>query len=373
MLFSKDVLGPIRLMGLAAHVIFVAGVLCAGSAPPHESQAATAPTAAVFYYNGASRVDVLLSLNELVVTGNGTALGKLQSAGGVQSMEPVPGKQATFVKLAGDGDRKKLASEAARFSKAAGGASVKAVLYRAETRAGHVAARQILTHQLSVKWKKSADAKMLSAKYGLKAIEKVSYSPDTYIAEAATDDVLSALEMANRIYESGDAEFASPLIARQQTKRMVPNDPLFGEQWHLLNTGSNSPGAAAGNDINAAVAWDTSLGTGVNIAITDDGLQTAHPDLSANARTDIDIDINNLDLDPTPTGFDDHGTACAGVSAGRGNNGIGVSGAAPEAGLVGVRLISAVTTDGEEAQAMSHQINDAIAANVVHILSLIHI
>ena len=31
-------------------------------------------------------------------------------------------------------------------------------------------------------------------------------------------------------------------------------------------------------------------GSGINIAIVDDGLQTSHEDLSANARTDIDID-----------------------------------------------------------------------------------
>jgi subtilisin-like proprotein convertase family protein len=369
MLFSKDALSPIRLMGLTGFVVLTASALWADSAPLHGSQARLAHTAAAYYYNGASRVDVLLSLNELVVAGNATVVGKLQSVGGVAAMEPIPGKQATFVKLASDGDRQMLVSEAARFAKAVGSEPVKAVLYRAEIPAGGTASRQILTRHLSVKWKRLADAKVMAAKYGLKTIEKVSYSPDTYIAEAGTDNVLSALETANRIYESGDAEFASPLIARQQTKRAVPNDPLFGDQWHLLNTGSNTSGAVAGNDVNATVAWDTSRGTGVNIAITDDGLQTGHPDLSANARTDIDIDINNVDFDPTPTGVDDHGTACAGVAAGRGNNGIGVSGAAPEAGLVGIRLISAVTTDGEEAQAMSHQINDVISSNVVHINS----
>ena len=86
----------------------------------------------------------------------------------------------------------------------------------------------------------------------------------------------------------------------------------------------------------------------------DDGLQTAHPDLSTNADTVNDYDWNDgTPNDPNPVlTADFHGTSCAGVAAGRGNNNLGISGAAPEATLVGLRLIGAATTDSQEAEAM---------------------
>ena len=56
--------------------------------------------------------------------------------------------------------------------------------------------------------------------------------------------------------------------------------------------------------------------------------------------------------DPSPGLGDDHGTACAGVAAARGFNGIGVSGSAPDAGLVGYRMLDA-DSDAVEAAALT--------------------
>jgi hypothetical protein len=40
-------------------------------------------------------------------------------------------------------------------------------------------------------------------------------------------------------------DFAYPLTVKQQTPKLVPNDTLFPDQWHLRNTGQNggTPGA----------------------------------------------------------------------------------------------------------------------------------
>jgi subtilisin family serine protease/subtilisin-like proprotein convertase family protein len=153
---------------------------------------------------------------------------------------------------------------------------------------------------------------------------------------------------------------ARPLMGYRKTKRFTPNDPLYAwdssntdYQWHLNNTGQN--GSISGHDINVSLVWDSYLGSGITIGIVDDGLEVTHPDLSPNVNTTIDHDWNdNSPDDPTPKrNSDDHGTSCAGVAAARGNNSIGVTGAAPLAGLVGLRLIAGDTTVAEDAEALA--------------------
>src|SRR5690606_8931260 len=126
-------------------------------------------------------------------------------------------------------------------------------------------------------------------------------------------------------------------------------DPLISKQWHLKY--QNQSGVVSGTDVNVEPVWNypSSVagtyhrGAGIRIGIVDDGLQTAHPDLAPNVDTVTDKDWNQNDNDPNPDPADDgtdysndHGTACAGNAAARGNNGIGVSGTAPEGTLVGL-------------------------------------
>ena len=61
-----------------------------------------------------------------------------------------------------------------------------------------------------------------------------------------------------------------------------PNDPQYGQQWHLKNTGQ--AGGIADADIDADEAWDvttgspTQLGDTMVIAVIDDGFDLAHED-----------------------------------------------------------------------------------------------
>ena len=143
---------------------------------------------------------------------------------------------------------------------------------------------------------------------------------------------------------------------RRQSKRLVPNDVLFASQWHLRNTGQQ--GGIAGEDARLPAAWDMATGSGVVIAVVDDGLQASHPDLAANYRADLSWDFNDDDANPAPGAFDDHGTAVAGIAAARGDNGIGVSGTAPRASLAALRLTARATTDQQEADALSFRLQD---------------
>ncbi len=180
-----------------------------------------------------------------------------------------------------------------------------------------------------------------------------------YTADSSEQALTAAAALGARM----EVTHAAPGLARQQQRRLIPNDTLFSSQWHLVNSGQS--GGIAGTDVNVSSVWDTRLGDGVRIAIVDDGLQTTHPDLSPNIDP-VATNHHNWNgapgtvNDPNPNTADDyHGTACAGVAAARGGNGLGVSGAAPRATLVGLRLIAAATTDAQEAEAIAWK-NDVI-------------
>lgn len=131
------------------------------------------------------------------------------------------------------------------------------------------------------------------------------------------------------------------------------NDPLAKDQWHLN-------GSYAGSDIHIREAWEKGYtGKDILVGVVDDSLQGSHPDLNANYFPELSHDFNDKDEDPSPAihgkyGTDKHGTSVAGVVAAVADNGICGVGAAYEAKVSGLRLISAPTTDADEAQALTY-------------------
>ena len=220
-----------------------------------------------------------------------------------------------------------------------------------------IASRRVLTRKVIVNVKAPFDRDRLIAAFPAQTSKKPSYAQNIVLLTLTNPgESLTALAEIRKI---PGVVSAMPLLARQQSKKLIPNDPLFsndpnknGYQWHLQNTGDRD--GVTGVDANVVSVWDSYRGSGIVIGIIDDGLEVAHPDLAANVDTANDHDWNDATPDD-PTGdpsFDDHGTACAGVAGARGNNAIGGSGAAPEATLVGLRLIAASNTDADEAEAL---------------------
>ncbi len=210
--------------------------------------------------------------------------------------------------------------------------------------------RRILTKNIAVHLRAGADADAVAAAaQGVVSRGELSFARGWFIFETAKTG--GALEAAMTLRGAAGVESAEPQLARLRQKRFTPNDPFFGAQWHLRDT--NAGAGIFGIDVKTV--WDTWRGSGVRIGIVDDGLQVAHPDLAPNVDAVNDHDWNDATPnDPSPdVTADFHGTACAGVAAARGNNAIGVSGAAPEATLVGLRLIAAAETDQNDADAMN--------------------
>jgi subtilisin family serine protease len=170
--------------------------------------------------------------------------------------------------------------------------------------------------------------------------------------------LLDSLDVADALASHPGVVHSAPLLAAWRESKAIPNDTLIGQQWHLRNTGQS--GGTSGIDADVSPVWGTFGGTGfrgsgVDIAIVDGGLQTDHPDFAGNINTTLDYDWNDATPnDPSPgSSTDNHGTACGGLAAARGNNSLGVSGAAPEAGLIGFRLIAGAIDASDIADAFT--------------------
>jgi subtilisin-like proprotein convertase family protein len=221
-----------------------------------------------------------------------------------------------------------------------------------------------LTDQLLVSFEKeitAADAAAEFARRGLTVVERLDYVEHGYLLSFDTSGPLTALELSSALYESGLAEWALPDFVVERVSRATPNDPNYNLQWHLAtNATTASYGIAASAHVNAEAAWNVTTGsTSVIIAIIDDGVETAHQDLSANMVAGYDY-LGN-DSNPNPGSSDHHGTAVAGVAGARGNNGIGVSGIAWNCKLMPIRLVGVGQTTAKEAQAISFAKNNGAA------------
>ncbi len=112
-------------------------------------------------------------------------------------------------------------------------------------------------------------------------------------------------------------------------------DPLYGDQWHLKNTGQGE--GLPGEDINVEPVWESgNRGSSVYIAIVDDGIDTDHEDLYANIVQNLNY---NYDTGSTILYPGEHGTSVSGVAAAVDNNSLGGRGAAPDANIFGYNLL----------------------------------
>jgi uncharacterized repeat protein (TIGR01451 family) len=177
--------------------------------------------------------------------------------------------------------------------------------------------------------------------------------PGLRLARFEAADTLAAVAA---LAERADVLYAEPnYVWRAQA---VPNDPRFAsnELYGLTKIGAPS-------------AWDTTQGgQSVVVAVIDEGIDFAHPDLAANAWTNpgetgtdaqgnskasngIDDDGNGRIDDTNGWDFyhndktvydgpvDDHGTHVAGTIGARGNIGVGVAGVNWQVGLMSVKVL----------------------------------
>lgn len=212
--------------------------------------------------------------------------------------------------------------------------------------------RRVLTKKVLARLDKRVEAASLGQQLGAASIRAIPYAPGYFIFEARAS--AGALRLAAALRAREGVLSAEPMLGKKQTKKAIPNDPLFNHQWHLLDRIQS--GIAPGVDLNVTNVWEKYRGRGITIGIVDDGLQPTHPDLVSNIVPSLGYDYRDGDSDPRSSGDEDyHATQVAGVAAARGNNSVGIAGVAFEASLASIRLVGGFDqTDEQNAAAMLH-------------------
>ena len=192
------------------------------------------------------------------------------------------------------------------------------------------------------------------------------------LAHTASGDVSTALA---ELQQDPRVRYAEPNYVISADA--LPNDPAFGNDWGLNNTGQAINGAAGtpDADIDAPEAWNVTTGSpNVTVAVIDTGVDWTHPDLSSQiwinpgencpgCRNDgIDNDHNGyvddwhgwdfVNNDNNPMDDHGHGTHVAGTIGAAGNNGAGVAGVNWNVRIMPIKFLNAQGS-GTDADAVS--------------------
>ena len=198
---------------------------------------------------------------------------------------------------------------------------------------------QWFSNKIIVKIHPDSDLQDVLSKSKIPIIDfkQIGYCKQTYVVELNVTEN-SAIEYANMLSERGNVVWAQPSFWRLVRK----HNPYYASQWGLNNTGQN--GGTPGIDIKAEPAWSIATGSGIKVAVLDEGVDLNHPDLKDNLLSGYDA--TDALYGGSDGGYggnngcasaDAHGTACAGIIAAKDNN-IGIKGIAYDAKIIPVRV-----------------------------------
>lgn len=186
----------------------------------------------------------------------------------------------------------------------------------------------------------------IEAVKGLVSIDDLDNADALKVAEQysqMTDLVLYAEpNFEIRLDDPAQTPVPSDLLQRESGPgEVLPNDPMFNEQWALSNSGQN--GGKANADVAALKAWLKTQGSEkIVVGVLDTGVDYTHTDLVSNIwfrpdnvpqyRDDELGTFNDergfdaADNQSDPMDDNGHGTHCAGIIGAEGDNDEGVAG-----------------------------------------------
>ncbi|MFN7172961.1 MAG: S8 family serine peptidase, partial [Fimbriimonadaceae bacterium] len=204
------------------------------------------------------------------------------------------------------------------------------------------------TNELLIKLKPGTSAFAFATATGMSYVSTQMTDEDMHVF--STKSVEEAERVLHNVREMSNVVSAyNNSLLEQQKFAFVPNDPLYFQngpfngfygQWHLVNP------YAPGRDARVWGAWQRNLtGSGISVVVLDDAFELGHEDFAGNSSAALSWNFQTGNNNVAPTlASDNHGTAVAGVTAARGGNGIGVTGAAPLATFGGFRVLYAGAT-----------------------------
>jgi subtilisin family serine protease len=167
---------------------------------------------------------------------------------------------------------------------------------------------------------------------------------------------------------------ASPV----EQKRAATNDPLYEDQWWLANSGQSFILGVAWSVLRATGVgefierfagsagkdskWTSAMalpacgssactGRGVTVAVIDSGVDDSHPDLAGQLSSASASGVGGFGPADDENG---HGTFVAGLIAARADNGIGLTGVAPDSKLLAVKVSLYGDYVGNTAEAIAY-------------------
>ncbi|MCQ3830111.1 S8 family serine peptidase [Microbulbifer elongatus] len=243
------------------------------------------------------------------------------------------------------------------------GASFSAHAVEPELSAMSVAADEVITDRIIVKYKNTmagANAVAMS-QTALDRVAQTAGHRFKHMRRLATGAQLMKLEkraskveldaIIARLQQDPQVEYAEP--DRLMQPMATPNDSYYNQQWHYFE---------ATGGLNLPAAWDVTQGEGVVVGVIDTGYRP-HADLNGNLLPGYDMisdstvaqDGNGRDSDASDPGdwspagacgagqparnSSWHGTHVAGTIAAVTNNGTGVAGVAYKAKIVPIRVL----------------------------------
>lgn len=184
------------------------------------------------------------------------------------------------------------------------------------------------TGYIYVKLKSLSDSSLLkdvASKNDMTIFRQNKYMPLWYSLHTSENKAALTVSIANSLYETGLFAECTPDFAMEGKE--ISYDTDVHKQWGLHNASNK------GVDISVSEAWNYATGRNVVIAIIDEGIDLEHKDLAENI---YEKSYDALTDSKKSRLYGNHGTHCAGIAAAVRNNGLGITGVAPDAKLMSV-------------------------------------
>jgi subtilisin family serine protease len=161
---------------------------------------------------------------------------------------------------------------------------------------------------------------------------KNDFIANQYLVKIKNYDTVKIFDLINSLTDDKRIDFVEPNFLRLNI--LQTTDPYYDSQWSIKNDGYL--GGIVDADMDVDDAWNYSTGTGIKVAIIDEGVDLSHPDLSTNLLAGFDATDSNSQ--GAYSNSDSHGTSCAGIVAAVANNNIGTVGIAYNSKIIPVKV-----------------------------------